>query len=214
MSGLRRIHPGGTHAAGFTLIELMTVLVILSILAYFMVTQLGSADEAVNIKLVRADMERVGVVLSSYESELGDYPSSTYPEKAGSPPNLLNVGAECLVLALFSSGRDGMGLSPDSLDNTDGDSSQTTLTDLPTRDLFEFVDAWGNPVAYFHRQDYGRTDLYTTFDPVTGALLESEVTAWINPKTKLAYNHRSFQLISAGPDGLFGTPDDVSNTGR
>ncbi len=202
----------GRSTRGFTLIEMIAVLAILSILAAILVTQLGSAEEVVQEKLLRAELQQISLAISHYESEEGDFPSSSPADGEGAP-NAINTGAERLVLALWSGGLEGCGLSPDELDNTDGDSTATVQSDLPTKDLFELTDPWNNPIAYFHHADYGRADLYSTFDPVTGATTESRVTAKKNKKTKLYYEHRRFQLISAGSDGVFGTEDDITSFG-
>ncbi len=195
----------------FTLIELVAVLAILSILAVFLATQIGSAEEVVQVKLARAQLEEISAALAHYESVQGDYPPSSFGGAAGQPPNGVNVGSERLVLALWSDGMDGCGLSPDDLYNVDGDETLLQVSELPTRELFELADAWGNPIAYFHHTDYGRSDTYQTVFPGTGERIESRVTAAVNPRTKLPFEHRRFQLLSAGPDGAFGTEDDLGN---
>ena len=124
------------------------------------------------------------------------------------------VRASLCPLLAFADDADGTGghrLSADELQHTDGERSAKSLTDLPVRDLFELVDAWGNPIAYFHHADYGRVDVYETFDPLTGERIESNVQAIVNPKLRRPYENRRFQLISAGPDGVFGTEDDIAN---
>lgn len=197
--------------AGFTLIELMAVLAILAILGAVLVTQIGSARESVEVQLTRTRLQEIRLAASDYEVDQGDYPRSRMTKEQGSPPNALNIGVECLVLALWSDGREGSGLRADELDNTDGDRSAKSLSDLPVRDLFELVDPWGNPIAYFHHADYGREDVYSTFDPDTGELLESTARALRNSKLGRYYEHRRFQLLSAGPDGRFGTEDDLAS---
>jgi prepilin-type N-terminal cleavage/methylation domain-containing protein len=200
--------------AAFTLLELIAVLAILSILAAFLVTQLGTAEEVVQEKLQRAKLSEVALAISHYESEEGDFPLSSLAQSQGTLPNAINVGAELLVMALWSGGLDGCGLSTDALDNTDGDRFARPVGDLETRELFELVDAWGNPIAYFHHADYGREDVYTTFDAATGDPVESQVRAIRNAKTKLYHEHRGFQLVSAGSDGRFGTDDDITSFRR
>lgn len=196
---------------GFTLVELIAVLAILAILAVFLVTQIGSAEEVVQQKLCATRLRQVAAALAHYESETGDYPPSSFGGAAGEAPNAVNVGGERLVLALFSEGRDGCGLSPDELGNSDGDRSAAAASDLPTTELFELLDPWGNPIAYFHHTDYGRADVYRAVDPATGEEREAPVSARKNARTGLFYEHRRFQLLSAGPDGAFGTEDDIAS---
>ncbi len=203
-----------TGRAGFTLIELLTVLVILSILMAFLVPRLAGAGDAAKEKLTRAYLVQLEAAASEYELEFGDYPPSQYQEAWGAAPNLTNLGAETFLAALFSDQWDAPNLSEDRLINMDGDAARKNITALGTRDLFEFSDEWGNPIAYIHRRDYGRSDTYLSYDNETGELLESAVRSLDNPVTKGPYKRRSFQLISAGLDGRFGTPDDICNFER
>ena len=95
--------------------------------------------------------------------------------------------------------------------NLDGDDAKKTLTKFPRAALFELADEWKNPIAYFHRRDYGRRDSYVVEDPDTGEQRESFVGAVTNPTTQRYHNPQSYQLISAGADGQFGTEDDIAN---
>lgn len=196
---------------GFTLIEMIAVIAIMAILAAVLVTQIGGAQEAVEVKLARVLLQEIDLAASDYEVEVGDYPPSSFEAEIGPAPNNANLGAERLYVALWSDGHEGRGLAEDLLENSDGDSSSKPLTDVPTRELFEVTDPWGNPIAYFHHGDYGRVDVYYTFDPVTGEPRESEATARKSARLGRYHGHRRFQLLCAGPDGVFGTDDDVTN---
>lgn len=197
--------------AGFTLIELMAVLVILALLMVILVTQftniLGSSKES----MTKVDLQHLQEAIHQYESEYGDYPPSSFTAAMGTPPNTTNVGSECLVVALYSKrfAGGGGGFENRMLVNTDADASRTKLTDFETLDLFELKDQWDNPIAYLHRADYGTPQVYVSFDPESGEELSTSVRALQNPDTKLFYRSDSFQLISAGPDGRFGTEDDI-----
>lgn len=200
--------------SGFTLIEMVAVMLILAILVTFLVTQLGKTEDNANERLTRAKLAELGAVVDAYERREGDFPPSTWRSEQGQPPNALNVGVEALVVALWSKNRAGLGISADELDNTDGDQSAKPLTDLPTQDLFEFVDLWGNPIAYLHHGQYGEPQRYQTFDATTGEPLEAEVRALVNDKTRLPYQAGRYQLLSAGIDGVFGTEDDLTHFTR
>lgn len=198
--------------AGFTLLELLAVLLILSILVGILVTSLGGAEDATLESLTKNFIAQIEVALSEYEVEHGDYPRSSLPDDLELATNEVNVGAEALVVAFFSDGWEAAGaVSDDRLGNTDGDRSKKTLTDFGSPDLFEILDAWDNPIAYFHHADYDRPQWYTTFDPTTGEPIDTEVAARSSATTRRAHNPRSFQLISAGLDGRFGTEDDLGN---
>jgi prepilin-type N-terminal cleavage/methylation domain-containing protein len=197
--------------AGFTLIELLAVLVILSILIVFLVTRLGKAGDVAKERLCRARLALISAAIDEYEHELGHYPPSRFQEAWGQPPNAINLGAEALVLALWSPDWGGVTLSEDELVNTDEDRAKHPLAKFATPDLLELGDPWKNPIAYLERADYARQDVYATIDPQTGESLESTVTARVNQVTGRPFEPTKYQLISAGPDGEFGTDDDICN---
>jgi len=197
--------------AGFTLIELLAVIVILGLLATFLLPKLTESLEVTKIKLTEEQLQQISVAIADYEQEMGDYPPSSWNGDWGPEPNETNLGGEVLCLSLWSEKYGGTGLSEELLVNSDEDEVKKSLTTHANSDLFELKDAWGNPIAYFHRRDYDREDPYLTVDAETGELVEANVKALLNPTTGNAYNPRKFQLISAGEDGLFGTGDDIGN---
>jgi prepilin-type N-terminal cleavage/methylation domain-containing protein len=200
-----------SNTGGFTLLELMAVIVILGILIAVLVPRLGQAKETVKEQQTRALLGQLDAALSEYENQFGDYPPSNFVEKWGTAPNNTNLGAETLVLSLWSPDWGGTSLSEDALVNTDNDQTKKPYAKLGKPALFEIADAWGNPIAYFHRRDYGRADRYATTSPETGEDLDSSVTASMNPVTGTYYNPKKYQLISAGKDGVFGSSDDIVN---
>ncbi len=208
-SGVEAAGPSArARCGGFTLLELMAVIVILGILIAVLVPRLGQAKETVKEKQTRALLAQIDAALSEYENQFGDYPPSTFLEKWGTAPNNTNLGAETLVLSLWSPDWGGTGLSEDALVNTDNDQTKKAYAKFGKPALFEIADAWGNPIAYFHRRDFGRADKYVTTSQETGEEVDSSVTASMNPVTGTYYNPKKYQLISAGPDGVFGAGDD------
>ncbi len=198
--------------AGFTLTEIMAVIVILGILSAFLYQALGSSNEVVKAKLTRARLAEIETVVLGYERRFGDFPPSELPAADGGIPNDLNRGIEALVASLWSQGYEaGGGISSDDLVNFDGDRSTKALTDLPDRQLFELVDAWDNPLAYFRSDAYGREHAYLVIDAEQNAEVQSIARAVKNPTTGRWFQHGRFQLLSAGEDGSFGTEDDVAN---
>ena len=211
MKSEQRISPA---RAGFTLIELLAVILIVGILATVLISQLGGATEAANIQSTRGKLAILGSAMESYEYDKGDYPPSSFTDEQGVANDGVNVGIEAMVVAMWSDGYEAghkLDEEADRLVNTDNDSSGKTLTDFGTRGLFELADAFGNPLAYFHRRDYEVKDRdYITFDLETGEELHSFPKAFFNEKTGRFYNRMSYQLISAGQDALFGTEDDIT----
>jgi prepilin-type N-terminal cleavage/methylation domain-containing protein len=191
-------------SAGFTLVEMLAVLLILSILMGFLVTSMFGARQTANEKLTEARISTIAAAIGSYEGATGDFPPSRLDDGLAGSGSELNRGVEALVRALWAQPHDGLGLSDDLLANGDGDRASG-------EQLFELVDLWGNPLAYFHRSDYGEPQVYLSYDNDTGEQVEGPVEARKHPKTERWANRRSFQLISAGADGLFGTPDDLAN---
>jgi prepilin-type N-terminal cleavage/methylation domain-containing protein len=197
--------------AGFTLVEVLAVIVILAILAAFLYSNFASSIRTTERKATEILIGTIGAALDAVANEDGDYPPSVFPAADVPDGGGTNCGIENVYAALWSGGRNGFEIDTEHLLNTDGDQSRKDLTDLPTRDLFELVDRWENPIAYFHHRDYGDQHVYLTMDPKTGEELENSVRARRDPKTKDWYERRGFQLLSAGPDGRFGTDDDIAN---
>ena len=201
--------------SGFTLIEILAVVLIVGILATILITQLSGAEEAANVQTTKQELVKLSGVIDSYENKYGQFPPSSFTTQQGVANDGTNVGVEALVVALWSNKYEAGGLiEPDRLKNTDGDSSARTLGDLG-RGLLEFVDGWENPIAYIRKDDYAtRGRLYGTFDPETGEQILSEPKALGNATTGRYYENFKFQLISAGPDGWFGTEDDITHFNR
>jgi len=215
---MRTRHACTARRAGFTLIEVLTVILIISILAAVLVTQLGGATEAAKRDTARQDLAKLEGAIQSYQNEFGACPMSSFTPAQEVSNEGANVGVEALVVALWSKKYEAGGLLEDVRDklvNTDGDSSPKALTDFGNRELLEIADPWENPVAYIERADYGVVNReYMLFDGETGALESTAPAAFKNPRTGQYFRPQSFQLISAGPDGKFGTEDDITTFER
>lgn len=203
--------PSSALRAGFTLIELLAVMVILGILTFFLIQTGAGASETVRVGATRSFIATLEAQIKEHELDAGDHPPSSFPRTLDPKPTATNMGAEMLVIALWP--KDGArGSEPDEgrLINTDGDDTRQSHTVFTSGAAFELADDWGNPIAYFHRRDYDEPCVYVTFDE-TGEPLEERVQALVNPVTGDSYNRGTFQLLSAGPDGVFGTDDDIGN---
>jgi prepilin-type N-terminal cleavage/methylation domain-containing protein len=200
--------------SGFTLIELLAVLLILSILVAVLVVQLRDTEGAARLQTARQLLAKLEASIKSYQNDNGAAPASSFVPAQEVANDGLNVGIEALVVALWSKKYEAGGLLADVRDglvNTDNDRSSKQLTDFESRDLLEIPDPWENPVAYIERADYDLSNRrYLTIDPETGEEIESVPLAFKNKTTGQFYSAQGFQLISAGPDGRFGTEDDVT----
>ncbi len=201
--------------AGFTLIEILAVILIVGILATILIVNLGEASDATNVQMTRTWLTQLEGAINNYENEFGDYPPSSFTVEQGVPNDGMNTGVEALVCALWSDGWEAGGvLESEELGNSDGDSAPQTVSDLG-RQLFEFLDKWDNPIAYFHRRDYESEErYYQTYAPESGEEVLSAPVPFKDPDTGRYFRHNKFQLISAGPDGTFGTEDDVTSFER
>ena len=213
--GLLRRPVAGARA-GFSLIELLAVVLIVGLLFAVLLPNLLSSKDAVNSKMTRTWLDQVSAEVSSYARAKGDFPPSTFPRKLDPKPSKTNMGVESLLIALMPA--DGSYLAggdyDDRLGNTDGDDSKTPHTRFASSEVFELCDHWGNPIVYLHRRDYERGGTYVTYSEELAEWIEEKVVAAINPTTGSPYRQDTFQLISAGPDGQFGTADDIGNFNR
>jgi prepilin-type N-terminal cleavage/methylation domain-containing protein len=201
--------------AGFTLVELLAVILILSILVWALTKGLFDAMGATKVQTTRQLLAKLGAAAEHYQREAaGKYPPSSFEPGQEVGNDGRNVGIEAFVVALFSQKFEAGGLLEDVRDtlvNTDADTSPRQLTDFATRELLEVPDAWGNPVAYIERTDYTATNRrYLSYDGKTGEQLESAPVPFKNARTGQFYAAQTFQFISAGEDGQFGTDDDVT----
>ena len=201
------------RAAGFTLIELLAVILIIAVLAAALVPSLLGASESVGASSTRTLITQISTEIEAYERENGDYPPSSFPKSLDPRPSALNEGAEMLVIALMPADGSYRASSSyeDQLVNSDGDATKASLTRFESPEVFELGDHWGNPIVYLHRSDYAEGAEYRSYSEAKGDVLEFTVRASINPKTGAPFRANSFQLISAGADGEFGTEDDIGN---
>jgi prepilin-type N-terminal cleavage/methylation domain-containing protein len=195
---------------GFTLIELLAVIVILAILSVVLLANLTDVLKTSSGQMTRVLMAKIQVALADYENDQGDWPPSTFTAVQGTPPNLTNLGAECMYIALCAEKAPGFDKFDKELGNTDEDQVPKSFPGFQKPTLFEICDAWGNPIAYFHNRDYKLEVPYVTIDS-EGQRIDNVVRAIMNSKTGYFYESTGVQMISAGPDCKFGTDDDITN---
>jgi type II secretory pathway pseudopilin PulG len=155
--------------------------------------------------------------LEAYRTSEGAYPPTSLNEfpGVGMLANQENLGIESVVLCLNSTRYTASFAFEETqggkLENYDNDSTQAQLTRFGTKEMFEVVDSWGTPYAYFNSKDYARGE---DLGKITGEQSTLKALPLRNPKTKSWYRIDRFQIISAGPDKTFGTEDDLTDFTR
>ncbi len=194
---------------GFTLIELLVVLTILALLFTIGSVALNRSKGAGDEAKTKATIEVMKGLLEQYRTKTGDYPPSTLAKLGVRSSNVLFEGIEAMVLALSAKDYSGERLTEDDLMNLDDDSADKNISIHPNPVLLEVVDAWKNPFVYMRYDSYASEQEYEFVEQATSERQTVKVKALKNSLTGGPYSPQSYQLISAGPDGIFGNGDDI-----
>jgi prepilin-type N-terminal cleavage/methylation domain-containing protein len=198
---------------GFTLIEILAVIAILGLLMGIAMVGIGKFRQQGNIAATRARIETLQLMIQKYESHYGSCPEDTLA-KYKITSNGINEGIEALYVGLhLKDFAEGANLDDKMLINTDDDTTATLYHRVAgfNNSLFEVADLWGNPIAYFRFSDYGKKQTYRLADSPDPENADQDVSARQSKTTGTWVNPDGYQLISAGPDRIFGTDDDVTN---
>ena len=143
------LHP---HRRGFTLIEMMTVITIIIILAGITVAGMGFiTDRQANAK-AKVDIELLSKAIEEYKLDFGDYPGfDEHTDVEGDVSDeLYNALFYEGYVALEANGGDGsIDIYLNELDPRSGKQSWVAKTNAnrPPADL-QIVDPWGRPYRY------------------------------------------------------------------
>ena len=197
------------RAAGFTLLEIMVVIALIGLLLTLVAVAIGRQTETGRVSECRSRIEQFALLLESYKDRSGDYPPDRLATSGVRDSNPVNEGIESAVAALRAATYGGRRPEERWLANGDEDSSKSLKSADGSSALLELVDPWDNPITYIVARDYDESFTYR----VTNDSGQEDVTvrAANNPKTGAPWQFDSFQLRSAGPDGQFGTDDDLAN---
>jgi prepilin-type N-terminal cleavage/methylation domain-containing protein len=199
-------------AGGFTLVEILAVLAILSLLMTFVLVATGRHRERGDIVQTQARIAELGNLITVYEVKKGDFPPDHLKDLKIQCDNDLNEGIEACVAALHGKEHPtGVLLTESMLGNTDGDQTGTDFHREGSPFLVEVLDSWDNPIAYFHNASYENASriLMEARGDRDGEVAFAD--AVVSDVTGVYANADTYQLISAGPDEEFGTEDDITN---
>ncbi|MHC4646656.1 MAG: type II secretion system protein [Planctomycetota bacterium] len=262
---------------GFTLVELLTVLAIITMLVGLLVPSLATVRKLAKITKQKANLNSIDVGLSTFRNDNGYYPPSslTPPGRAGN-----YCGAQKLAEALV--GRDLMGFDPDSgWDLLDGAYDVALAGNLEKRkeryvelgqinpfrlgqrfdniwglapETFVLCDVFstkitlpdgrtvkaGAPILYYRANTSASHRIYNIVDNDYIVRTKAgddqklhplqmgpgpdnyfyeyiqDLRVWDPTVPDVVYPYRpdSYLLITAGPDGIYGTGDDIRNFGN
>ena len=199
----------------FTLIELLVVLAILALLITIGTSQFGKFMNTGDITATETTILGLKQKLETYRTTHGDYPPSNLAAFGVKSRNATNEGNEALVVAFLHKDYDGATrLEESSLMDLEGDRADKNVTIHPNPLLREIVDSWENPIIYIQRDDYDRDHEYEFVNQET---FESEVVRVRAEKDEVTgsyHGKESYQLRSAGPDGVINTEDDIASYER
>ncbi len=210
--------PRRDRQAGFTLVELLVVIGLLGVLAVVLIPQISGARTRGEEVETQARIEHLKQACEGYKraKQRGYFPPDDFvsldPEDGVKcKADEINSGIESALIFLHQRA-EGLQVFDDKEDwlaNTDEDSNSAEIPLLQRRAKVEVIDAWGTPLAYFTSGSYGKAQKIKRAD---GQIVKAE--AWKNPNSNGYYAPRGFQIISAGVDREFNTPDDITHPSR
>jgi len=206
-----QVPPAPGAAPGFTLIEMLVVIGILTLLMTITVIGIGRYQQSGRVAEARTRLASLQVLVEAYADRHGDYPPSRLEHLGVEDANEVNAGIEALTAAFFSREHSGERPDGDWLINVDGDRAEDLELATGGSALNEIKDPWDNPIVYIVNGDYDREHVYRLTDVASGESEDVTVRARRNPLTETYHEFEGFQLVSAGPDGLWGSEDDLAN---
>lgn len=199
------------RSRGFTLVELLVVITILAMLLGIGAVGFNKFRSKGHEAQTRGTLLSVKGYLEQYKSARGDYPKSSLSGYGIKAKNQLFEGVEAMVVGLYHKDYDGARPEEQLLRNLDGDKADKNVTINALPDLNEVVDAWDNPFVYIRYDDYDKEHEYEFVVDATGEIEGVTVKAATSERTGSYFARESYQLLSVGPDGVYGTGDDITS---
>lgn len=133
------LHPRGSGASNaFTLIELLTVIAIIGVLAGITFGVMKGVNERAAISQTRGELSSLQIALDNYKRQYGDYPQTK--------------DADNLLQALIGRrGPTGASIDRKNLLELSKFTLSDPTKDPATDDSLTLVDPWGRSYKYFHK---------------------------------------------------------------
>jgi prepilin-type N-terminal cleavage/methylation domain-containing protein len=220
---------------GFTLVEILIAVSIIILLAAVLLVSFSGAFSKSKQAQTKATIETLKANADTFQSRWGIPPPANLSElgalvdyPALADPNKHNVGIEALVLALRSKREGGpyldaplfqddtrrMNLDMDSALEPAMGQNYLDIEQGSSRELFEIVDAWGNPLVYLDMKSVMRGFNFEV-NLANGGSITIDATA-----AQDALRHpvtgqlpQGYVIWSFGEDGVnnYGLGDDVTS---
>ncbi len=127
-----------SRARGFTLIEMLIVISIITILGGLVLVAIGAARRTSKEKATEAIIKQLEAALMRYESDFQDYPPSDGDNQG-------MKGSENLWKYLRTDKKEGPYITSKEIPTCDSDRNGE----------MEVADSFGHPILYVHHRDYG-----------------------------------------------------------
>jgi len=174
--------------SGFTLIELIVVVAIISILMGLVVTSVGRIRQSAHVAATKALMEGVSSGLNRFYTEFGAYPPSTVDELGDASETDKYSLCKYLCTTDRSVVEKLLNIKPTgrSMERFLDPPPEYVIKEADTPDQWILVDAWGTPLVYVNCLQYTEGKKADPTSTYTG--------------DDKCHNPTSFDLYSCGPD--------------
>ena len=233
-----------TRRGGFTLVELLAVIMIIALLAGLLTPAVMRARNSARNAAIKAEIDMLHMAIMNYKNEYGSFPPAVGNPVAGSPSakHLQRLFPRCTtVLNELGS----LSLTPDIALNVwlrgfTGDPTLPITGAGGRKKLFDFDEVRvsgyqyapagkkGSPYVYIDAASYSLVPYDTSaltnpgaqripiMPPPTKTALDFGTTVPVptSPTPQPFFNADTFQILCAGQDEEFGTDDDLSNFWR
>jgi len=214
--------------SGFTLVELLAVIMIIALLAALVTPAVMRARNSARNAAIKAEIDMLHTAIMNYKNEYGSFPPAVSVAGLNSP-----------------AGKHVQRLFPRSSPNPDARTPDNSIvrwlkgyTTVPTdpygstsgaprQKLFDFdvtrvtpddqyypAGKKGSPYVYIDSASYLSSGSVMTWSLPGGtysALRVPNASGLMNDPAQAAFNPDTFQILCAGQDEEFGTDDDLSN---